>query len=522
MSSNIKEHLELGPIPAREFEEACMRDLERIFTGSSTSPWWLLTYGRVLERNILHEQPQVPDIIIDTKTETETETNPDSRNDGKTSNLIGSFQFSVHLLNPTTLLIIFRPSTIRFRHLAFLFPYHCKGHSCRPNSGLLCTVLPHLTPAIVQTCRVADRAKDADKLEAGWREAGWDVPQGAGKFIVDVRLDLEDEDAPTVAVPYCTVLSSMGLDVVSTLHHKSSHLCRFVSQILAIFSPSATTTSTNMTPSYLWPTGAWPPPAHIRRGMLLRSPPQPSTTRPLNARLVKASSVGPSDIEPCTRQPFAIDTIQPLYCDGLGWVRLFDGDEFGVPVDTDDCIEVERMRPRKVWAPPPPELRAYLAKLEAEPSSGTQPEEKGLKRPQTQSLPLLFSSSRTTSLSSKRLKTANVYNTEVDISRPTGKGPMAGKSSTKLPLTTNAVCGEQPVHNKPAKPNAKKAGKAHAGKGNPTGVPIDIGKLVESHHELHSLTVPQLKAACRQLGLPVGGKKADLEQRIQNFKKKEP
>ena len=89
VSSNIKEHLELGPIPKRELEEACMRDLERVFAGSSASPWWLLTHGHVLEHNILYAQPQHPDTP-------------------KTKTPIGSFQFSVHLMNPTTLFIILK------------------------------------------------------------------------------------------------------------------------------------------------------------------------------------------------------------------------------------------------------------------------------------------------------------------------------------------------------------------------------------------------------------------------------
>jgi len=262
--------------------------------------------------------------------------------------------------------------------------------------------------------------------------------------------------------------------------------------------------------------------------MLLRSPPQP-LPEILDVRLKKASSVDPGDVETYTRQSSAtFDAVQPFYCDGLGWVRLLDGEvspvspsSSGNNNDRDTCYELQTTRHTKMWSRPPPELRAYLAKLETSDleTEGQQQTVAGRKRQQTQ-VPLLFSSSHSSKLNLKRRKSSKTVkparNGAVGTSE-LGKGPLLTFPSMRLPTATNDACRGQIVRSKPTKPNAKTPGKAPANKDKPASMTIDIDKAVESN-QLHSLTVPQLKAACRQLGLPVGGKKADLEQRIRNFK----
>lgn len=84
-------------------------------------------------------------------------------------------------------------------------------------SGSIVRILPTLSYAIVDQIRIATQ-EEVSSIQANWAAAtGIKLHDSMGvRYIVDVRLD-DDEDSPLLPIPACMVLSPLGLDSVSVL-----------------------------------------------------------------------------------------------------------------------------------------------------------------------------------------------------------------------------------------------------------------------------------------------------------------
>jgi len=402
------------------------------------------------------------------------------------------------------LVLFLKPSTVRFRHCcvaAFSNP-SALSEASEAAQGSLCRVLPTLTPAIIHRLRIASD-KEAKRIEFEWSRAGYSLPlknssdssSAAASFynLVDVRFE-EDEDAPTTPFPACSVLSYLGLDPVDTklnspgvlgaLHRLQEDLRNATYKL---FGGGSRTSGLLIKEMRRWDAT--------------------STTFQGNASSISGkrtgfqSAAGMTEAAPAA----AAAAAPPSAVEKLGEVIDFFSLQAGIG-GGDGSGQGTIAKFKKPHARAGPDLLAYLAKLEKEEAAEAAAE--ALNNPQKKTA----------------LPPSMALAAQTATAAPLRKVPLLGAKRT---LQTAAAATEKKGKAKAPKKAAasapggsKPAAAPKADKPKPPAAEIDVASLdvpgLVATGKLASLTIPQLKAYCRSIKQPVGGKKSDLETRIKS------
>jgi hypothetical protein len=385
----------------------------------------------------------------------------------------------IEISGSDTLVLVFKPSTVRFRHstiAAFSNP-GTLAEASKAAERSLCRVLPTLTPAIIQKLRIVSD-EEAEKIKNEWSRAGFSPssPLTAWHHVVDVRFE-EDVDAPTTPFPACAVLSYLGFDpedtklnsrgVLGALQRVQEDLKNAAYQLFGTSDGSCGVAIKEM--RRLDTTNTF-------KG---KPTPVPATTGFQSAASMMEAAA------PAVPPPTAVEKLGEVI-DFSSLQRDLDGGENGYSVDN-----TANTRTKKPHARAGPELLAYLARLEKEEAAEAAVE--ALNNPQK----------KTALPPSMALTAQNAQ------AAPHKKAPVLGAKRALPTAAEKAATAKAPK--KAAAGAAPKAPKAPAAE-------VDVAALdvpgLAAKNKLASLTIPQLKAYCRSIKLPVGGKKSDLEARI--------
>ena len=483
--TDLKSHVILSPMDQEELLQACSID---ILSSLQESFEWHPVYRPTSD--------QAGTLLLGI--------NPMTNADGKPHNT-PLIDIKIEITGSDTIVLLVNVSTVRFRHnaaAAFSSPatttttttITALNEASKAAEGSLCRVLPTLTPAIIQNLRIASD-KEAEKIKSEWQQAGFfpfssspsdennaSAASATWHHVIDVRFE-EDMDAPTTPFPACAVLSYLGFDPVDT-KLTSPGVIGAVQRLqenlkAATYKLFGTSGGLLIKEMRRWDGGK--PNFSKER-----------TNVPVRTGFQSAAAVGEAAAEAFTGPPSGLEQ--------LGEVIDFRS------LDSNNSEENTGVRVKKPHARAGPEVLAYLAKLEQENAAAAAAAE-NLKEKKTALPPSMAAAAQASKAAV--LKKVPLLGAKRALSTAAAAAATK-KSTTKAPKKTAPAAGGASAAASGSKPAAPKAAKP--------AVEIDVAALnvpqLAANGKLASLTIPQLKAYCRSIKQPVGGKKIDLENRI--------
>lgn len=475
---DLKTHVNLTPMDPEELQTACTHDIK---TALKAAGWYELTHGA-------HEDEDHPFACFLLGAD------PMATADGQ-PHMVPSLELDVQVAGPDTVHLLLKSSTVRFRHpaIAAFSPGADLRAASKEAWGTLCRVMPTCTPAIIDSLREAS-TQEVAAIERDWAGVGYKLPPGSSAQIVNVRFE-EDEDAPVTPFPACAVLSFLGFDPVDTKLNSAGVLgalgrlraeleeasfCLFGKGVLTVsearrWDPQEKTSSAK-------PKAASGPSSGFQSAAQLADP---GASKPVPWGPASAASLG---------EPIDLDSLKVGGDIGEG------GSAVG--------------RVKKPHARAGPELLAYLAKLEREEAEAAAAEAAAKPSVALPSSMLMAAQKAQDARASNAMASQKV--------RLPAKGPLLGAKRPPPAAQAGAKKAPGPAPKKKAVATAGEGGGQPAApkpaKAAKPAVEIDVAALdvpsLASAGKLGSLTIPQLKAYCRSVKQPVGGKKGDLEARI--------
>ncbi len=404
----------------------------------------------------------------------------------------------IQISGSDALVLLVKPSTVRFRHCtvaAFSDPATLADAS-KAAEGSVCRVLPTLTPAIIQKLRIATD-KEAKTIQKEWERAGFTLPSSpaASHHIVDVRFE-EDEDAPVTPFPACAVLSCLGFDPLDTKLNSSG-----VVGALNRLQDDLKNATYMLLPNGGGGSGG----ASGNGGLVIKEmrrwddTPRSITTKTLSAPAKTGFQSAADMIEEAAAPAAAAAAAPPSVVEKLGEVIDLSALQAGAG---DGGENSGTIRIKKPHARAGPEVLSYLARLEKEEAAEAAAAAQNNPQKKKTGLPPSMA------VAAQKAQAA-----------PLKKVPLLGG---KRALPTSAAATAQKTAKAPKKTAATGAGASGAAAApkapKAPAAEIDVASLnipdLAATGKLSSLTIPQLKAYCRSIKQPVGGKKGDLENRI--------
>ena len=479
--TDLKTHVNLAAMDHSELQTACTHDFKLALKQFG---WYELKHRVVAD-------PQNDDVEDNSLGCMFMGADPMATADGK-PHISPYLEFDVQVSGPNTLHLLLKVATVRFRHaaIAAFAPGANLSTASKEVSGSLCRVMPTSTPAIIDRLREAS-PEEAEGIDREWAGVGCNLQPGSAGQVVDVRFE-EDEDAPITPFPACAVLSFSGFDPVDTKLNSPGVLgvlARLQTELgaasFALFGKGLLAVKEAR---------RWSPKIETKKKV------DSGATGGLPGRfrtVAQLSDAGGNKSAP--RGP-------------VPTMALGDVIDLNALQNGGDVAEGSGLgRVKKPHARAGPELLAYLAKLEKE-------EEEAAAAVAAAKSNVALPASMLVAAQKAQDTRAGQANA-AQQARLTVKQPMLG-SKRALPAAQGGV-KKAPAAKKKAAAAAAAApgeGSAQAAKATKPAVEIDVSSLdvsgLAAAGKLGSLTIPQLKAYCRSIKQPVGGKKADLEARI--------
>ncbi|KAL4534642.1 hypothetical protein Ndes2526A_g05525 [Nannochloris sp. 'desiccata'] len=474
--ADLKSHVILSPMDSEELLQACSLDI--LSSLQKHSCWYPVQAGTLL-------------VGLD----------PMSTADGRPQ-ITSTLDIKIENSGNDAIVLLLKPSTVRFRHstVAAFSNHSTLSDASKAAEGSLCRVLPTLTPAIIHRLRIASD-KEAMEIEYEWSRAGFSLPlenssessssaaAAALYNIVDVRFE-EDEDAPTTPFPACAVLSYLGFDPVDTklnspgvlgaLHRLQEDLKNGAYKLFGGGSVGSRTSGL-----LIKEMRRWDDTYSIFNNKASSDPATKKTRFQSAADMMKAA---PATAGATVAPPSAFEKLGEM----IDLCSLQAGLDGG-----DGSGQGTKAAFKRPHARAGPELRAYLARLEKE--EAAEAAAATLKSPQKKTA----------------LPPSMALAIQTAKAAPLKKIPLLG---AKRALPTAAAATEKKVAKAPKKGTISTAAAAAPKAPKPPAAEIDVVSLdvpgLVAAGKLATLTIPQLKAYCRSIKQPVGGKKSDLETRI--------
>lgn len=456
--TDVKSHVILSAMELEDIRDTCA---QAILTSLTSQEWWPVC-------NNINEMH-----LLGTNITARPQSSPQ---------MTECMRVQVGITVPNTIIVLINASIVRYRHILDDDTKHDNGYALH---GTLCRVLPSLSYGIIDKIRRPSSPQENHSLISLWSAFNqisdnilherdlFDEGDESDIFphLIDIRF-IDDEDAPIYPYPSFSILSPLGFDpVYSRLDNDQVRhaLARFHSSITATTAPN----------NVLWNSDSLQlVQAHKWINDYLVSWNEKDTTTKFSFKSAK----GMLDKNETVAAPSTVPA--SVY-----------GEEIDISFITemplDDGLSAKGAaaalkQKKKNHARSGPELQALISKI-------LQEEEEGKKRKQTLQ------------------KTPNQIKMEQHhLYRPLSTGTPVKPliSAMKRQKATISMKGTQ-----------KKAVLAEKKVAAPKQE-IDVDSLrvpaLVAEGRLGSLTIPQLKAYCRQAKIPVGGKKGDLEERIKN------
>ncbi|GAB4820750.1 hypothetical protein N2152v2_007796 [Parachlorella kessleri] len=400
-----------------------------------------------------------------------------------------SLQIRAHAQQPDTIMLLVKAEVVKFRHTAVRDIID--GDLTRLGSYLQgrCTVLPHFRDGLMCGACPADAAT-LERLRPLWASYGFQLP-ALVPYLVNVCFE-EDQDAPVFPYPPCCVLSQSGLDPVHSRLDSSpvqSLLARLRDDLANASFKFWGSSNLKLSSARVWHPEGLPathqarqqpePPAPVFQSAkemqrqaatpaLALGPKLASFLKKIEeeeaAAVVQAAAKKAAAAPPAAPKP--IPTCKPALPGGPALVPSFKTSVIPGGAPTKPLKTAGQKRPAGTAAPAKP--RAPKA---------VKPAAAGGARPST--------------AAAAAGPAAIAATNSVAPSEPVQPGTAAAAAPAAAP--------------KPAKPKAP-------------AMPLEevVKKVLSSHAagKLSALTMDQMKAYLKSVKKPVGGKKADLEERV--------
>jgi hypothetical protein len=417
---------------------------------------------------------------------------PMSAADGKPQ-ITPLIDLQIDISGSDNVVLFLKPSTVRFRHstiAAFSNPATL-AEASKAAEGSLCRLLPTSTPAIIHKLRIAS-SQEAEKIEKEWARAGFALPpafSSFSSFVVDVRFE-EDEDAAVNPFPACAVLSYLGFDPVDT-KLSSSGVAGALHRLQEDLKNAA----------YKLFGGG---------GLLIKEMRRwGDTPNSSNMKGEKSSILDTKGFQSAAdmeaEAPAEVTSGPPAALKKLGEVIDLGSLQRDLGGGDGSGEDTAVTRIKKPHARAGPELLAYLARLEKEEAAEAAAAK--LNNPQKKAVLPPSMALAAQAVQAAPLKKTPLLGAKRTLPTAAAAAAAAAKKTAKAPKRTATAAGAAAGSKPPAAPKAPKP-----------AVEIDVAALdisgLAASGKLGTLTIPQLKAYCRSIKQPVGGKKGDLENRI--------
>ena len=423
-------------------------------------------------------------------------------------------------VNSNTLQLVLQPTTVTYRHLPCTPP-----GSTMVTPGTLCRVLPTGTPGIIERIRTVS-AQDMELLCSAWGRAGWSVPSTltqthgvsndeCSRVVVDVRFE-EDEDAPATPFPACAVLSFQGFYPVDDERVGGTGmvtaLTKFRHDLLE---------TKNSRVFYSATGGGQELEVHIKKAYCLVSDGgrdhgrQGGSGGGGGSGEKKVGGFMPASTASITHEmnnKWSEYSKNPIE---LSCLFRSAADGAHQHTGTSAAAAATATREKKPHARATPQLLEYLKKIEEEEAESSPSAVQTNARPVLQ---IQATSSLPSTTVGKATQTKTNRSPAAALAFLMKKKPVATSTTSRLGNDTKIPAAKKQKMARASDNAAAAAKETKKGKAGQQQVEIDVTSLnvpsLAASNALNTLTIPQLKAFCRSVKVPVGGKKADLEMRI--------